>query len=160
MPPCYCSTNRGRTCQPTILYLYRSYKVFPMRQQMYHVQHKLRWEEALTAIQYLIDIIRNEQIKQCETVTTLAQLHLDYTGERQGLTLYLDQQLKWQGKPFQDQQEKNTKKIADETTKLMCSSDEWKSVILCSITLCVPLFPIYLTSRVLYTYTLNRNITA
>ena len=48
----------------------------------------------MAAIEHGTDIIRNQQNKQCEIVPTLAQLHLDYTRERRGLTLYLDQQLK------------------------------------------------------------------
>ena len=69
-----------------------SYKVFPTRQQIYEIQNKLKQKESVATTQYLIDIIRNQQSKQHETVTTLDQLHLEYVRQRQGLTLYLDQQ--------------------------------------------------------------------
>ena len=61
----------------------------------------------MVTTEHLTDIIRNQQSKQHKSVE--AQLHLDYARERQGLTLYLDQQLKQQLKLFQDQQEKINK---------------------------------------------------
>ena len=48
----------------------------------------------VAAIQHLTEIIRKQQNKQCDIITTLAQLHVDYTEGSQGLRLFLDKQLK------------------------------------------------------------------
>ena len=59
----------------------------------------------MAAIQNFTDMIRNQQSKQHLIMTTHVQLHQDNMAERQGLALYLDQQLKQQLELFQDQQE-------------------------------------------------------
>ena len=66
-----------------------------MRQEIYDIQTKLRWEEFMSVIQHLTDIIRNQQRKYHDLLTTLSWVDLNYANEREGLTLYLDQQLKW-----------------------------------------------------------------
>ena len=60
---------------------------FPTRQQIYWTQTSLGWNEFVDAIQDLLDITKNQEWKQHELLNTLAQLHLDYIRERQGLTL-------------------------------------------------------------------------
>ena len=73
-----------------------------------------RWEEFVAAIEHLTDIIRHQQNKQWK-ILTLAQLHLDYTKEKQGLALYQDQRLKWQ-MIFSKLTRKKMKKTRDDST--------------------------------------------
>ena len=54
---------------------------------------KLTGSEFANTIQHMTNVIRNQQLKQCYVVPTLAHLLLDYTRKRQGLTLYLDKHL-------------------------------------------------------------------
>ena len=72
----------------------------------------LRKKEFMVAIQHLADIIQNQQNKQCKLVTILGMLHLDNVSERQGLTLYWDEQLKQQLKQFHPSRKKETWQIS------------------------------------------------
>ena len=63
------------------------------RQEIDDIQTKLRWADLADAIQHLMDVVQNQQYKLEGLFTTLPQLYLDFTRERQGLTLFHDQLL-------------------------------------------------------------------
>ena len=86
-----------------------NYKVFPITQQIYDMQTKLRW---ICGCNAALDRHHWKSTKKlCDFVTVLAQLHLDYATERWSLTLNLDQQLKWHLQSFSDEQERISKAI-------------------------------------------------
>ena len=60
----------------------------------------------------MMDIIRNQQHKQWDLVTTFTQLHLDFSREKQRLTLFLDQQVIAAHQWIQDRWDKNYSKNA------------------------------------------------
>ena len=77
-----------------------NYKCFCMIDLTTTIKEKVTKNNTVVKIQYLTTVLRNPQNKQQGIITTLAQLHLNYAREWQGLTVFLDQELKWQFNPY------------------------------------------------------------
>ena len=72
-----------------------NYKMFPIRDKTEKIQEILTRNDFLVTIQHLNKFIWNQGNILNDIITTLAQLYLNYAKENQGLTLYIDQLLKW-----------------------------------------------------------------
>ena len=70
-----------------------NFKCFSTKQEIYDIQTKLRCKEFVDAIHHLMDTIQNQQHKQWDFVITLVQLYIDFTREKTGMTLSVDQQV-------------------------------------------------------------------
>ena len=103
-----------------------NYHVFSTRQQIYDKQTKLTWKEFVDNSSALDGCYQESAIK---TVMTLAQLHIDYTRERQVLILLLDKQLQRQIQLLKDERNKLSEAkrwCVHQVKKQLC---EWGSAL-------------------------------
>ena len=63
---------------------------------MNKIKERLFKCDLFTAIQHIMEIICNQQLKEWDFISTKAELHVNYTKERLELIPYLDKQLKKQ----------------------------------------------------------------